>query len=227
MPTALPRAAVHYRVEAADLHAHLYHVTLSIAQPAAAQELALPAWIPGSYLVREFAKNLQRLAARQGRQPVELVQLAKDRWRADCQAGQPLVLTYEVCAYDASVRTAWLEAARGFFNATSLCLQVAGQTALPCEIDIVAPKKRAGSALWHCATGLFPLKVDARGFGRYRAANYDELADCPVEMGAFWSASFNACGVPHRFVVAGAAPSFDGARLLADTRKICEAAIRF
>jgi predicted metalloprotease with PDZ domain len=227
MPPAHARAAVHYRVEAADLHAHLFHVTLTVAQPAAMQEVALPAWIPGSYLVREFAKNLQRLNARQGRQPVTLVQLAKDRWRADCQPGQPLVLSYEVCAYDASVRTAWLDAARGFFNATSLCLQVAGQTALPCEIDIVAPKKRAGSALWHCATGLFPLKLDARGFGRYRAADYDELADCPVEMGAFWSASFNACGVPHRFVVAGAAPSFDGARLLADTRKVCEAAIRF
>ena len=45
-------------------------------------------------------------------------------------------------------------------------------------------------------------------------------------MGAFWSAEFTAHGVPHRFVVAGAAPSFDGARLIADTQKICEAEIR-
>jgi predicted metalloprotease with PDZ domain len=53
------------------------------------------------------------------------------------------------------------------------------------------------------------------------------VADCPVELGAFWSGTFKACGVPHRFVVAGAAPAFDGARLLADTKKICETSIRF
>ena len=54
----------------------------------------------------------------------------------------------------------------------------------------------------------FPVKVDRRGFGRYRADDYDTLADCPVEMGTFWSARFTAGGMPHRFVVAGAAASF-------------------
>jgi len=80
---------------------------------------------------------------------------------------------------------------------------------------------------WQAATGLAPVKTDKRGFGLYQADNYDELADCPVEMGAFWRGSFTACGIPHHFVVSGALPSFDGARLLADTQKICEAAIRF
>ena len=83
----------------------------------------------------------------------------------------------------------------------------------------------AATAGWHCATGLFPINIDATGFGRYQAADYDELVDCPVEMGDFWSASFDAAGVAHRFIVAGAAPSFDGQRLLADARKICETAI--
>jgi predicted metalloprotease with PDZ domain len=227
MPTAHRAAAIHYRVEPADLHAHLFHITLTVAQPVAGQEFSLPAWIPGSYLVREFAKNLQRLSAAQGRRSVALTQLAKDRWRADCQANKPLVLRYEVCAYDTSVRTAWLDATRGFFNGTSLCLRVEGQTGLPCTIDLIAPKKRAESANWNCATSLSALDADASGFGTYRAADYDELVDCPVEMGAFWSATFKAGGVTHRFVVAGAAPSFDHQRLLADTRKICETAIRF
>ncbi|WP_374672801.1 M61 family metallopeptidase, partial [Acidovorax temperans] len=61
----------------------------------------------------------------------------------------------------------------------------------------------------------------------YRAPNYDTLVDCPVEMGPFWSGSFTACGIVHRFVVAGAPPSFDGARLLRDTQAICEAEMRF
>ena len=220
-------AAIHYRVECADLHAHLFRVTLTIARPAAGQEVSLPAWIPGSYLVREFAKNLQNLQARQGGAPVTVTQVSKDHWRADCQAGSPLELTCEVCAYDNSVRTAWLDATRGFFNATSLCLRVAGQTDAPCELTVTAPEKIAASADWYCTSGLFPSNIDAQGFGTYRAADYDELADCPVEMGPFWSATFDACGVPHRFVVAGAAPSFDPDRLLRDARRICETAIRF
>jgi predicted metalloprotease with PDZ domain len=84
-----------------------------------------------------------------------------------------------------------------------------------------------GQADWQAATGLTPVKTDKKGFGLYQAAHYDELVDCPVELGPFWSGSFNACGVPHRFVVAGALPSFDSDRLLADTQKICEAAIQF
>jgi predicted metalloprotease with PDZ domain len=120
------------------------------------------------------------------------------------------------------VRTAWLDDARGFFNGTSLCLRVEGQTDAPHALDIVAPEAR-----WHCATALSSVKVDRQGFGSYCAADYDELADSPVEMGAFWSADFEACGVPHRFVIAGATASFDGARLIADTQAICEAEMRF
>ncbi len=215
---------LHYRIEPANLHAHLFRITLTIPRPAAGQEVALPVWIPGSYLVREFAKNLQKLTARQGRQPVALQQLDKARWQADCTDRQALVLEYEVYALDNSVRTAWLDADRGFFNGTSLCLQVLGQAHQPHELTVVSTRATKG---WRVATGLPPVDTDARGFGRYRAADYDSLVDHPFELGTFWSGEFTACGVPHRFVVAGALPSFDGEKLLADTRKICEAEIRF
>ena len=220
--TTVP-SIVHFRVAPFDLHAHLFHVTLTIQKPAALQRVSLPVWIPGSYLVREFSKNLQRLEAHQGQQKLDVAQLDKCSWQINCVPGKTLVLRYEICAFDSSVRAAWLDASRGFFNGTSLFLRVAGQTGSPHQMTLVAtpPLKR-----WHVATGLAPFKVTANGFGTYTAADYDELADCPVEMGTFWSGSFVACGVPHRFVVAGAAPSFDRARLLADTQKICEAEIR-
>jgi len=218
---------LHYRVECTDLNAHLFAVTLTIEAPAAQQRVSLPVWIPGSYLIREFAKNLQGLRALQGRRGVALQQLDKHSWEVDCVAGKRLVLRYEVCAYDHSVRTAWLDADRGFFNGTSLCLRVDGQTEQPHAIEIVAPELPALSAPWSCATAMVSTKVDAQGFGLYRTADYDELADSPVEMGAFWSAEFDACGVPHRFVIAGAAASFDGAKLIADTQAICEAEMRF
>jgi predicted metalloprotease with PDZ domain len=216
--------AVHYRVEVADLHAHLFRVTLTLSSPAEQQELRLPVWIPGSYLVREFSKNLQKLQCRQGKRALAAKQTDKATWVVDCQPGQALQVQYEVYALDNSVRTAWLDATRGFFNGTSLFLRAVGSEALPHQMELL-PVPDAGD--WSVATGLTPLRTNAKGFGSYSADDYDALVDCPVEMGPFWSGSFEAYGIPHRFVVAGAPPSFDGAQLLADTQAICEAEIRF
>lgn len=217
-------AAVHYRVDLQSLSAHLFAVTLTIAKPAALQRVSLPVWIPGSYLVREFAKNLQRLQAHQGGHAVALSQLDKCSWQARCQTHQALVLQYEIYALDNSVRTAWLDGARGFFNGTSLFLRVEGQEALPHELTLSAHPDLPD---WQLATGLTPAKTTRNGFGTYLASDYGELVDCPVEMGPFWHGAFVAGGIPHRFVVAGAPPAFDGEQLLADTQRICEAEIQF
>jgi predicted metalloprotease with PDZ domain len=101
---------------------------------------------------------------------------------------------------------------------------VHGQETAPHLLEILEEPSRPH---WQLATSLPPHKTHTNGFGSYLASNYDELVDSPVEMGEFWSGSFVACGIPHRFVVAGAPASFDGARLLADTQAICEAEIRF
>ena len=222
--TAARSGGPHYRVEPADPSAHLVTVTLTVPEPEAAQRVSLPAWIPGSYLLREFARHLQKLTARQDGKPVAVQQLDKASWQVDCVPSSPLVLSYEVYAFDNSVRTAWLDSQRGFFNGTSLCLKVHGQEKSVHELELVAPKSHPG---WEVATGLEPVKVGKRGFGTYCAADYDELVDCPVELGAFHSAEFRAGGVPHRVVIAGATEAFDSARLLADMQKICEAQIRF
>lgn len=217
-------AAVHYFVEPADPSAHLFHVTLTVAQPAPQQTLMLPVWIPGSYLVREFSKHLQRLSARQGDLALRVTQRDKHHWQVPCDPTQPLVLQYEVYAHDTSVRSAWLDSQRGFFNGTSLCLCVLGQQDQPHTLTLTRPPACPD---WQAATGLVAQAIDAAGFGRYGASSYDELVDEPIELGPFWQGRFEACGVPHRFVVAGAPPSFDGQRLLDDTQAICEAAIRF
>ena len=124
MNTRLP--AVSYQVKALDLHAHLFEVRLTVAQPAPDQVVSLPVWIPGSYLVREFSKHLQGLSANQRNKPLESTQLDKCTWQIHCQAGKPLVLSYQGDAFDSSVRTSWLDSQRGCFNCTSLCLRVHG-----------------------------------------------------------------------------------------------------
>ncbi len=217
-------ALIHYQIASRDVHSHLFDVTLTIAAPLPEQRVSLPVWIPGSYLVREFAKNLQNLNAKQGRALRPARQLDKCTWSIACSPDKPLVVTYQVYAHDNSVRTAWLDAQRGFFNGTSVCLRAEGHTDTAHCLEILAPEKIAD---WSVATGAIGVKTDKCGFGAYRFDNYDALADCPFELGTFWSGSFKAAGVPHRFVVAGALPGFDGAKLLADTQKICEAEIRF
>jgi predicted metalloprotease with PDZ domain len=223
-PHRTETAAVRYTVGVHNAASHLLAVTLHIEQPQARQRLALPVWIPGSYLVREFSQHLQGLRATQNGQPVRLRQLDKHRWQADCEPGVPLEVQHEVYAFDASVRTAFLDSTRGFFNGTSTCLRVIGQEDRPHELVIERGQAPEG---WQVATGLRATEVDEAGFGRYLAADYDELVDCPVEMGRFWSGSFNAHGIEHRFVVSGAGAWLDGERLLEDTRRICETQIAF
>ena len=221
---ATPAASVHYQVEISDLHAHLYKVTLTITHPAAEQVLALPVWIPGSYLVREFSKHLQQLQCFQNQQEISARQTDKCSWTVACNTSQALQVSYQVYAFDTSVRTAWLSSERGFFNGTSLCLRAVGHDHLPHQLSISSNGAPEG---WQLATALPALKTSESGFGLYGGDNYDMLVDCPVEMGHFWRGQFSACGIAHTFVVAGAPPSFDGAKLLEDTRAICETEIQF
>ena len=211
-----------YRIEVADTHAHLFRITLTVPQPAAEQRLSLPVWIPGSYLVREFARHLSGLEATQGARALPLQQLDKATWLARCSGRGALSLSYLVYAFDTSVRAAFLDANRGFFNGTGVFLRVEGREAEPHRVEL-----RALPRGWQVATALPAVKTDAAGKGVYEAADYDELVDHPVELGPFWRGRFMAAGVPHEFVVAGALPDFDGERLLADTRRICETEIAF
>jgi predicted metalloprotease with PDZ domain len=213
-----------YKVELHDLNAHLFQVTLTIPEPAITQHVSLPVWIPGSYLVREFAKNLQKLSVFQGKKQLDAIQADKCSWQIDCDSAKPLVISYQVFAHDNSVRTAWLNESRGFFNGTSICLRVEGQEDIAHVLDI---KPLSVKRNWQVATGATALKVNKQGFGSYSFANYDELVDCPFELGAFWSGNFTVRGAKHRFVVAGAAATFDGAKLIADTQKICETEMQF
>ncbi len=212
----------HYRIEVSNAHTHRFLVTMRIAKPVPQQRLSLPVWIPGSYMVREFARNLSPIKAMQGAQTLEVIALDKSSWQVNNTRQGALTLTYEVYAFDTSVRTAFLDAQRGFFNGTSVFLKAEGF-----EHDIHHVKITGLPKDWQVGTSLPAVRVNKQGLGDYAASDYDTLVDHPVELGAFWRGEFTAKGVRHEFVVAGAPPDFDGQRLLEDTRKICEAQITF
>ncbi len=204
---------------------------MRIASPQVQQVLSLPVWIAGSYMVREFSKHLIGLTANQEGKGVKVAQRDKRSWQLSCALGQALEVSYEVYAFDPSVRSAWLGSERGFFNGTSLFLAAHGNEEAAHELEIEPTEATRG---WHVHTGLEAVKMNSRGFGRYTACNYEALVDCPVEMGpqrsakaphGHWCGTFVCRGVEHEFVVAGAPAEFDGERLLRDTQTVCEAII--
>lgn len=218
-------APIRYRIFPLSPGAHLFQVGCTVNDPDPdGQRFSLPAWIPGSYLIREFAKNIVRLDAQCGGHPVKTTKLDKDTWRCEPCAG-PLIVSYEVYAWDLSVRSAHLDATHGYFNGTSVFLLPNGKADHPCLVEILPPAG-ADYGQWRVATALTRDSAPAHGFGIYRAANYDELVDHPVEMGTFTLAAFEACGVPHEIAVTGRHEA-DMDRLTADLRRTCEHHIRF
>ncbi len=223
-------SVVRYTIQASQPAAHLFEVTLQLAEPdPAGQRFSLPAWIPGSYMIREFAKNIVSLSATAGGQTLAVTQCDKHSWQLPAGVAGPVTLTYTVYAWDLSVRSAHLDQTHGFFNGTSVFLCVHGCEALPQLVDI-RPPTGLEDAGWRVATSLPEADGEAGaaeryGFGLYRAENYDALIDHPVEMGGFTLAEFDACGVPHAVAISGR-HDCDMLRLVEDLQPLCEAQIR-
>ena len=215
-----PASPVRYRVAPLDSHAHLFEVRCTVDDPnAGGQRFRLPVWIPGSYLIREFARHFVAVRAETQGRPLAIAKEAKDTWRtAPCAT--PVTVIAQVYAFDLSVRTAYLDATRGYFNGPSVFLCPEHRADRRCEVDIVAPEGDAGRA-WRVATTLSPDATSPAGFGRYHAANYDELIDHPVEMSDFASVSFEAGGARHDVAVSGRQRS-DLDRLARDLARICQ-----
>jgi predicted metalloprotease with PDZ domain len=217
-------AAVRYRIVPTRPEAHVFEVTCTVEHPdPTGQRFALPAWIPGSYMIREYARHIMSIAAQSDGEPVGITKIDKHTWRAD-RADGALTVTYEVYAWDLSVRGAHLDTTHGFFNGACTFLRVLGEEHSDCEVEIVAPRGLRYKT-WRVATAMREKDAMRHGFGTYQAANYDELIDHPVEMGNWQLATFRACGVPHEIVVTGRHRG-DLARLARDLKPVCEQHIR-
>jgi predicted metalloprotease with PDZ domain len=216
---------IRYTIIPARPEGHLYRVTCTVEDPdPSGQRFALPAWIPGSYMIREFARHVVSIRAECRGRPAAIGKLDKHTWRARPVAG-PLTVSCEVYAWELSVRGAHLDTTHAFFNGACVFLRVLGLEAAPCELEILPPRG-ARYRKWRVATALPRKRAMPYGFGSYIAGDYDELIDHPVEMGEFTLASFRAGGVPHDLVITGRHRS-DIPRLQRDFKRFCEYHIRF
>ena len=206
----------HYSLSFADAAGHLIDVEMTLAAPVADQCIVMPSWIPGSYLMREFARHVVTLSASQSGAEIAAIKIDKSTWQLACVAGSAVTVRYRVYAWDRSVRGCYFDASRGFVNPAAALMHNLAAPDAPCTLELHATAKD-----WRCATAMTPHQVDARGFGHYRAASYDELIDHPIECGDFDEFTFQAGGVPHRFVISGHHRG-DLVRLRADSQKICQ-----
>ena len=211
---------VQYTVSLYNPHAHTFKVTLEINEPAKdGQILSLPAWIPGSYMIRDFAKNITTIRAHSNNKPVSLTKLDKSSWQTDALTS-PLIVEYEVYAWDLSVRSAHFDMTHAFYNGTSLFLMPHGFENEPSAIAIKKPQDEKYSD-WKVTTSLKSTDIDQSGFGLYEATNYDELIDHPVEIGTHSEFDFSVENSQHKMAFTGVHRASEK-RLKQDISKICQ-----
>ncbi|HIQ34057.1 MULTISPECIES: PDZ domain-containing protein [Acinetobacter] len=211
---------LHYQIEFDDYRQHLVHVTLRfLANPN--QELWLPTWIPGSYLVREFSKHIESVkASDEAGRILSIKKTEKNRWRLFNTDHELITVEYDVYAYDLSVRGAYVDQTRLYINPACVCLGLQDQEQAPCEVEVFLPDELKH---FQIATGLTSKSL-VKGRFTLKAENYDQLIDSPFELADQSRFSFEANGIPHEFVISGK-HSTDLDRLKADIKKICETEI--
>ncbi|MDC4733860.1 M61 family peptidase [Acinetobacter baumannii] len=211
---------LHYQIEFDDYKQHLVHVTIRfLANPN--QELWLPTWIPGSYLIREFSKHIEAVKAydEAGRM-LNIKKTEKNRWRLFNTDHELITVEYDVYAYDLSVRGAYVDQTRLYINPACVCLGLEGQEQSACELEIFLPDELKHFQL---ATGLASKSL-VKGRFTLKADHYDQLIDSPFELADQTRFSFETNGIEHEFVISGThATNVD--RLKTDIEKICAAEI--
>ena len=214
-----------YSIRPSDPAAHLFEVRLTVASPEAnGQVFEMPAWIPGSYMIRDYARHVVAIRAESDGREVALEKLDKSRWRAAATT-RALTLILEVFAHDESVRGAHLDANHAFFNGTCVFPAVVGQESLPCHVEILAPEAPYGKN-WRAATSMRRDTAKEYGFGAYTANDYAELIDHPVECGQLSIGEFEVEGIPHAIAIRGNT-RVDMARLCRDLQTVCEQHVAF
>jgi predicted metalloprotease with PDZ domain len=223
---------IRYSVELKDLHGHRFEVSLHIPARILKEwgaQVQLPAWIPGSYMLRDFSKHIETISAKSiaTKKNISLEKIDSNTWFVP-PSNHDVTVSYQVYGFDTSVRAAYIDTTRAFFNPSSLCLQVLDHADEVHELEILKPSQHASSTkAWRIEATLPAKKTDSSGFGIYQAESYDFLIDHPFAIGEFQTITWQSCGTPHRMVIQGATKEVDVQQLAKDLKAICDAHIQF
>src|SRR5256714_398080 len=198
---------------------HLLEVEMRLQIPASLNvpndtDLIMPVWTPGSYLIREFERNVQDFVASDANgRPLTWTKIDKNTWRVNTNGVRQWRAFYRVYANEFSVRTNEMNSDHAFWNNAALLMYPNGRLNAASTLRVIAPSG------WKIATGLPPLAGQPNTF---RAENFDILYDSPFEVSDFKEIKFAVRDVPHRIVIDGEG-NYDPDRMKADVQKIVEA----
>ena len=222
----MSKSFIHYQVSMEEAFSHLFNITCHVnVRGHEKLVVSLPSWIPGSYLIRDFAKNIVQIKAFCGGKELQMQKLDKDSWSVQT-SGKPITVYYQIYARDLSVRTAFLDQFRAFFNGTSLFIRIHGLESKKHVVSISKPEWLDENKNWKVATSMPQSHLDQFGFGDYTSASYDALIDHPFEISEFLQSSFRVQGVRHDVVVVGC-PHANIRKICNDLKLIVKTQIKF
>jgi len=175
-------------------------------------ELMMAVWTPGSYMVREFSRNVESvraMTAGETGEPLPLAKTTKNRWRVETHGASRVLLHYRVYSREMSVRTNFVDEGFAILNGAPTFLTLAGGTLRPHEVKVVLPPQ------WRTSVSPLPGADNT-----WRAPDFDTLVDSPIYAGNAPVYRFEVDGRPHFLVNEGEGTVWDGPRSAADVERI-------
>lgn len=220
--TQLLGQSIHHKLTMPQPETHYFHVETTLSDfDEEAIVMSMPVWTPGSYLVREFAKNINRVRATDENGKELLVQkIRKNKWMITSENAKKVTVKYEVYAFELTVRTSFLDRTHGYLNGTSVFMYPEGNMDMKGMLTVVPHES------FSKITTPLPKAADGEQSDNgttYAFEDYDQLVDSPMEIGNQETFSFDAAGVKHHVAMYGPG-NYNVDRLKKDMARIIEAA---
>ena len=211
----LQAATISYEVSMPKPQTHYFNIKMNVkGYNKDYFDIQMPTWSPGSYLIREYSKNVEEISAIYNKKLLKVKKLDKNTWRIYSQNAKNVAISYKVYAFKMSVRTSFLDASHAYFNGTSIFMLIKELKNTPHEVTITPYKD------WKKVSTSLP-KTGDKGF-HYLAPDYDILVDCPVEIGNHETFDFTSAGVLHHVALYGKG-NYNVEKLKVDMAKVTQA----
>ena len=184
-------------------------------------EMMMAVWTPGSYLIREFQRNVEAVTATAAGRPLAVQKTTKNRWRIATGGAREIVFAYRVFSHEMTVRTNWVDADFALINGASTFMTIAGDIGPRAhDVHLELPPG------WKISVSGLPIS-GAPGGHHYAARDFDTLVDSPIVAGNPALHQFTVAGKPHILVNVGEGGAFNGASAARDLERIVKAQEKF
>ncbi len=207
---SLAQEAIRYTLRFPAPQTHYVEVEASVPTDGKPRiEMMMAVWTPGSYLVREYARNVENVKAEANGRPLSIEKTRKNHWAIDTARAARITFSYRVYCREMGTQTSFVEAGFAMLNGAPTFMTLAGSAPRRHEVEFVLPPT------WSkVMTGM------EGGLLKYSVPDFDTLIDSPIIAGNPAVYEWSIDGKPHYLVNTGEAGVFDGAKAAKDVGKI-------